>query len=268
MEAEIKLLLPSAAALRALAIRLGVPQLCGVHQRNDFFDTPSGALHDADCHARLRREEDHDAGGSRWVLTLKGPKESSGCTSLAVRPEEEAVVPDELAAAILRGEASPLDALPQSPLVESVLAALAGEQPVLQPEQGFSNVRVHAPCELLPPSGAPPLSVTLELDTTTFFFGGVSEDQWEVECEVQDLVCAQPGGDSSGGVAAAEGAGNAALEERARDAEAALQALLASVPEIGAACPAAKGKRSRHKAFLKARRKEAKAAAKGVKKKR
>jgi hypothetical protein len=259
MEAEVKLLLPSAAALRALAVRLNVPQSRGVHQRNDFFDSPSGALHGADCHARLRHEEDRDTGESRWVMTLKGPKESSGCASLAVRPEEEAIVPDELADAILRGEASPLEALPQSPLVASVLAALAGERPVLQPELGFSNLRVHAPCELLPPSGAAPLSVTLELDTTTFSFGGVTEDQWEVECELQDLIHSQPGGGGEGAEPS-----NAALEERAHDVEAALQALLASVPEIGAPCPAAKGKRSRHKAFLKAKRKEAKEADKGT----
>jgi hypothetical protein len=264
MEAEIKLLLPSAAALRALAVRVGVPQSRGVLQGNHFFDTQSGALHGAGYHARLRREEDRDSGDSRWVLTLKGHKESSGCASLAVRPEEEAVVPDELAAAILRGEASPLDALPRTALVASALAALAGERPMLQPEEGFTNVRVSAPCELLPPSGGPPLSVTLELDTTTFSFNGVAEDHWEVECELQDLVSSNKEADGSrevAGPAAAEGAGTVGLEERAREAEAALQALLASVPEIGGPCPAAKGKRSRHRAFLKARRKEAKAAA-------
>jgi len=249
MEAEIKLLLPATAALRALAARLGVADSRGVHQRNEFFDTPGGALHSAQCHARLRREDDRDAVRVTWVVTLKGPKELSACASLAVRPEEEAVVDEGFAAAILRGDASPLDALPRSPLVEMALAAASGVRPVVQPDQGFSNLRVHAPFELTPPCGAAPMKVTLELDTTTFSAGGVDEEQWEVECELQDLVL--PSG--------------LTLETRACEAEAALQALLVSIPEIGAPCPPAKGKRSRQKAFLKARGKEAKAQAKAAK---
>lgn len=251
MEAEIKLLLPSAEALRALASRVGASGSRGVEQRNYFFDTSIGAVHALDCHIRLRHESDLDRGSGRWVLTLKGPKGTSGCAALAVRPEEEMLVPDELAEAITCGQTSPLDVLPKSALVEMVKSALAGDQLVLQEEQGFSNVRVHAPFELVPPSGAQPIVVTLELDTTTFSFRGVNEVHWEVECELQDLVTGQ----STAGASTDSGA----LEERAREVEAALQALLVSIPEIGAPCPAAKGKRSRHKAFLKTQKKEAKA---------
>lgn len=260
MEAEIKLLLPSAVALRALAARAGVPDRRGVRQRNEFFDSPSRALHACDCHLRLRREDDLDAPAHEavWVVTLKGPKQTGGAVaSLALRAEEEATVDEETASAMLRGDASPLDALPPSPLVQSVASAAGGERPVLQPGLGFVNVRIHAPFELQPPSGAPPMAVTLELDTTTFSAGDVVEEQWEVECEVQDLA-PRPGYGAGEDEAAAAAAGRSVLEALARDAEAALQALLASLPECGGKpCPAARGKRARHKAFLKAVRKGA-----------
>ncbi len=231
MEAEIKLLLPSRTARDALLNELGASHLQGVKQTNYFFDTSSGALRSANFHVRLRSEVDMDAGEHciRWVVTVKGPnvKPPAGTASMAVRPEEEVVVPAEAAEAMLAdGSASRvLDALPPSELIASVRTALRRHgEPLELSADKYENRRICARAVLHTTAG--PQSTTLEVDTTTYsHVSGASEDQWEVECEL-------PPSDAS------------AL---AAPIERALQDLLRRV--CGAECAVAKGKRKRLRQF-------------------
>ena len=233
-EAEIKLRLPTAAAHAALVARLAHGKL-GVLQSNQFFDTASGSLADKDCHLRLRREEDLDQ-GSRvcWVLTAKGPKRKGGAVaSMAVRPEEETLVSAKDAEFIQAGTRNPLEYLPPTALIKTMSSAAGKDKPLLARPERFENVRVAAPITLETSAG--PQHVTLEIDKTTFQWGGAREEQFEVECELAAELAA----------------------ELAGPCELALVRLLCDVcgGDAHEFAPA-KGKLSRMKAFVKAHTKE------------
>uniref|UniRef100_A0A7S4F2Z8 CYTH domain-containing protein n=1 Tax=Chrysotila carterae TaxID=13221 RepID=A0A7S4F2Z8_CHRCT len=92
MEAELKLALPSRAALDALLEHLGASDRKGILQSSIFYDTPSETIRGEGCNARLRHALHRDNGTESWVVTVKGPKlkqKEFKADSIAVRPEEE-----------------------------------------------------------------------------------------------------------------------------------------------------------------------------------
>lgn len=240
MEAEIKLLIPTAQAFDAILSHVKAheaprPKLW---QNNTFFDSESGALRAVDFSVRVRREchlghaglttgpSEVDPG--RIVVTLKGPKQRSdegaeklSLRSLVVRPEEEVVVD---AAALGGGDLLAL--LPPSALVSRARDALGGA--ALRRHESFVNVRTSVPWKFETEAGA--IDVVLELDATTFVDGDREETQHECEVELPPARAAE----LAGPVAAA------------------LKKLLEEAG--GEPVKPAKGKRSRCRAFLKAGR--------------
>ncbi len=229
MEAEIKLLLPSRAAVDALCTAAGVKNKSGVHQLNEFFDTKDDAFSTANYHLRLRTESDLDARRSapRYIVTVKGPKQAqSAGSSINIRPEEEVVVSAAVATACRHGIESPLDSLPGSDLTRAMRLLAAGRLISCENKPSFENTRVTAPITLALSTGRS-RKVTLEIDSTRFECGDVVEEQFEVECEL-------PASEAS---------------EIAGPVEEALQALLCEA--VGSECKPAQGKMRRLKAFRK-----------------
>ena len=177
MEIELKFQLASQAELdvftRALGGRVG-PSLA---QENHFFDTPSLALNRAKHTLRLREEA-----GREPLLTAKGPERHSADGLLSEKEEVEARIAPSLADALLRSEASALDALqslagPEHPLCLE-LRRLRGDE-TLARIGSFKNTRtpVQATLSVLGRSR----TLSFELDHTTFPDGSVSH---EIELEL------------------------------------------------------------------------------------
>lgn len=108
MEIELKLAVPDAAALEAVARAAAGVRHPPVFQRNHFFDAAARPLRAASFGMRLREED-----GLFW-LTAKGRMAAGGHglpAALAQRREEEAEVPAATAHAILSGACCPLASL-------------------------------------------------------------------------------------------------------------------------------------------------------------
>ncbi len=241
METELKLMLPSRRAMEALLARVGVAHKRGVRQTNYFYDTAAGHLLAEKYHLRLRRNEDLDGipGDADYVVTIKGPKQhgiGAGASAMSARPEEEVPV----GAAVvdnMRDAHALLDAFGRQPaaLVQSVRQLASGH--ALVPKGRFENIRVSAP-HPLPLTGGAHIDVTLEIDATRFEHRGQSTEEYECEVELPP--------------ARADEAGFAAA------AETSLRALLRDACGVTPmddgrpfTFPPAKGKRSRHAAFIK-----------------
>uniref|UniRef100_A0A7S4F281 CYTH domain-containing protein n=1 Tax=Chrysotila carterae TaxID=13221 RepID=A0A7S4F281_CHRCT len=226
MEAELKLALPSRAALDALLEHLGASDRKGILQSSIFYDTPSETIRGEGCNARLRHALHRDNGTESWVVTVKGPKlkqKEFKADSIAVRPEEEEEVTKSVADAIRAGTMSPLDALPQTELIKSIKAACGQE--ALRPREMFENTRVPVKHTLQTSKGV--CELTLELDETRFEFEGAREAHWECEVELPPERAS----------------------ELAGPVQAALQEMLHSVCK--AQCEPAPGKLSRYRKFVK-----------------
>ena len=82
-EVELKLRVPSAEALQAIAKAAGGESLGTALQRNVFFDTPDFALHHARFGLRLRDEDGH------FTVTAKSPETLSEDGTVASRGEAD-----------------------------------------------------------------------------------------------------------------------------------------------------------------------------------
>jgi len=147
-------------------------------QVNHFFDTTDWALQRAGCILRLREED------GAFVVTAKGPSESTGDEVFTSRLEEEVAVDSARARQILNGKLSPLDALKlrhggEHTNLTSRLARALGERPLYH-VGAFRNERRRIGPVTLPGDG-PELSVVFELDRTEFPHGRVD---YEVEVEI------------------------------------------------------------------------------------
>ena len=180
-EIEFKFLVDDPAAFERLTADVGdVPFQNPVLQVNHFFDTVGHRLAEVGIALRLRQEGEGSA--ARWIVTAKGPKDSSD-PLIAARPEEELEVDSEHAAAILAGSASPLERIaeerPRSPLLARLAAAL-GEEPLMH-AGAFENRRARlGPVDIEAEGRVHAL--LFELDTTTFPGGRVDH---EIEVEVR-----------------------------------------------------------------------------------
>jgi uncharacterized protein YjbK len=186
-EVELKFALPDDDAAAALEAQAGGSRRSCVRQTNHVFDTDDRRLREAGLTLRLREEE------GAWTVTLKGPTKRLGAAR--DREELEAAVAPERAAAMLRGEASPLDVLDAS---EALVGEAASRSAGALVRLGtFHNRRVRVEADL--PGHGP---ATLEIDRTELPGGRVDR---EVELEVP----AGPAGTSD--VASAERALRALL---------------------------------------------------------
>lgn len=204
-EIELKLRVPNAAALTAIAKASGGRPRGTVQQVNHFFDTPSWRLRGCGFGLRLRDED------GRWFLTAKGPALKGSSARVSARREEEVELPGDAGDRVLAGLDDPLDVLARhgdAPAAEvaAELLANAGDEAVALLGT-FENRRTRVDALL---EGHP---VTLELDETTFPGGIVHH---EVEVEVSGLELVGPVGTAldsllaSIGVASSPGRGKAA----------------------------------------------------------
>jgi hypothetical protein len=198
MECELKLLLPHREGYLAFLRLVGAAERGGVLQQNLFFDQPGGVLAAESCHLRLRSEQDLEAPGApTWVVTAKGPKTPGGVpgTSMAVRPEEEIEVLAASAAAMRAEPSLALDALPASALKEKLVGLLGSSGPPLElTSHQYQNLRIKVPYTLDTTAG--PFRATLEVDRTTYTHppSGVTEEQFEIECEIEAARAAELAG--------------------------------------------------------------------------
>ena len=92
VEREVKLSFESAAAAREAVAALGAVPLRARRLQDDrLLDTAAGRLRDARCTLRVRVEKPAGGGGSRAVLTFKGPPRPD---VMKVREELETAVDD------------------------------------------------------------------------------------------------------------------------------------------------------------------------------
>ena len=175
-EVELKLRVPSAEALQAIAKAAGGESLGTALQRNVFFDTPDFALHHARFGLRLRDEDGH------FTVTAKSPETLSEDGTVASRGEAETRISSEVAARVAAGDVCPLDLLgaagPGCAELVALIRERTGARPV-QPVGGFDNVRQRQRVAIETPSG--PVEITLECDATTFPNGEVHH---ELEIEI------------------------------------------------------------------------------------
>ncbi len=167
-EVELKFQLPDGRAARALAAAAG-EELSSAVQVNHVFDTPGRDLRGRGLTLRLREED------GRWTVTLKGPSRRVGAAR--DREELEAAIDAAGAAAILDGEASPLDALEPAPGPGGLLAtarSLAGDR--VRSLGSFRNRRTRVRASV-PGHGV----AVLEIDRTELPGGRIDH---EVELEL------------------------------------------------------------------------------------
>lgn len=177
MEVELKLALPDAAALEAVACTAGGLRHPPELQHNHFFDAEARPLRAGAFGLRLREEA-----GCFW-LTAKGAKASGSAGALARRREEEAQVPPAWAPEILEGVRCPLAALravlppPSHALLEEIDRARAGAP--LVHLGSFTNERTRIDTTLHAHGVARP--ARLELDRSHF---PGDREEYEVEWEL------------------------------------------------------------------------------------
>ena len=178
-ETEFKLLLEGAEGVSALRAVLpngpqAVPTLA---QTNHYFDTRDGAFAAGSCALRLRSED------GTWTITAKGPALDAGCeAALSQRAEEECLVQELEAEAILAGQVSPLALLLESsgsppPALLARLQELSSERPLVH-LGSFRNQRTRVGPVQLDGVHDP---VVFEFDHTQFPGG---REDWEVEVEI------------------------------------------------------------------------------------
>ena len=174
-EIELKLRVPSAEALRAIATASGGASLGAVQQRNWLFDTADHRLQQARFAVRVRDES------GQFSVTAKAPETLDADGVIASRAEAETEIMRETADRLLDGSACPLDSHRTSgpecaALVQRVRAVLDGAP--MRVIGSFDNVRDRWGVQI-PGVG----SLVLELDTTTFPNGQVDH---ELELEMPE----------------------------------------------------------------------------------
>ncbi len=179
-EFEFKFRVDGEEAMRTLVARVAGPDAPlppAVRQVNHFFDTTDRVLGATNRVLRLREEAE------RFILTAKGPGSQKSDDALAVKAEEEVVIPPAAAREILAGTRSPLVLLdellpaPRPDLVQ-VLLDLVGDAPLAE-VGAFANARRRlGPIPLATTDG--PVDVLFELDRTEFP-GDVIHHEIEVE---------------------------------------------------------------------------------------
>jgi uncharacterized protein YjbK len=154
----------------------------GVIQTNHFFDSAGHCLHNRHFVIRLREEN------NSYTLTIKGEQQSppAGGSVLSNRIEEEVVLPQASARALLNGRISPQQIITEhfSSKAASLLnmIATACDQQSLVHIGDFRNVRIHLPPVTLS-AGETSEHVVFELDCSTFPDGKVD---YEVEIEISE----------------------------------------------------------------------------------
>ena len=181
-EIEFKFGVAGRQAFSRLLQHLQLPESLvnsGIKQTNHFFDSAALCLRKHHFVIRLR-----EAGGT-YALTIKGERSSATTVSgtLSNRVEEEVMVPESTADALLTGRLAPRRAISEhfgdrsSALLKRIDDACRDQ--ALVPVGHFVNERMHVPPVTLPIDDTSE-SLVFELDTSTFP-GNRVEHEIEVE---------------------------------------------------------------------------------------
>jgi uncharacterized protein YjbK len=174
-EIELKLRVPCADALRAIAVASGGTPLGTVTQLNTLFDTDAHDLHRARFTVRVRHED------GRFSVTAKAPETSGEDGAVATRGEAEIEISEDIGTKLFRGLLCPLALLeaagPDCAALIQRIRTVVGASP-RRPIGHFKNVRERVAVQAAGIEG-----LVLELDTTTFPNGQVDH---ELELEIPE----------------------------------------------------------------------------------